>query len=40
MFVVCLSDAVSLVGVVTKDEPYLIVLEFVQLGSLAGYLQK
>ncbi len=31
--------AVSLVGIVTKEEPYLIVLEFMHLGSLSGYLK-
>ena len=32
-------STVSLIGIVTKDEPYLIVLEFMHLGSLSGYLK-
>ena len=40
MHVCCfLSTAVSLIGIVTKEEPYLIVLEFMHLGSLSGYLK-
>ena len=33
------SKIVALIGVVTKSEPALIVLEYMQFGSLLSYLQ-